>query len=111
MSDTPTSAHPGSITTRNVDTVLYSVIKALPRPGLYDVGAKIRAWPQGEVWACVNIHGLGVIRNAELDEWEAAGLIVRERPEHAAAGIAPVARSAQRARAAGASKARGEKTA
>lgn len=69
----------GSLSPRNTDTVAYRVLKELPRP-LYPVGGIFSAWPQGIVWANVSTHGLGIVTNSELAEWQAAGLIVRETP-------------------------------
>ena len=76
MSDIPATAHPGTLSPRNVDTVHYRVIRTLPKD-IAPVGGTFSAWAQGEVFACVSGIGLGPVKNSEIDEWEAAGLIER----------------------------------
>ena len=85
MSDElPLSAHPGTISPRNVDTVHYRVVTAVDKlPGVA-VGQTFSAWPQGETFACVSGIGLGPIRNSDIAGWLEAGSIVREIPLTAA---------------------------
>jgi hypothetical protein len=73
------SATAGSLSPRNTDTIAYRVMKELPRP-IYPVGAVFTAWPQGILWASVSGHGIGVVTNGQLADWEASGMIVRETP-------------------------------
>lgn len=76
MSDEPTSAHPGTLSPRNIDTVTYKVLgdgTKLP----FAIGETFSAWPQGEVFACVSGIGLGVVKNGEIEEWVKAKLIER----------------------------------
>ena len=79
MSDIPASSHPGTLSPRNVDTVSYRVVQIIDKLPL-GVGETFSAWAQGEVFACVSGLGLGIIKNGEIEDWEAAGLIVREKP-------------------------------
>lgn len=66
----------GSISPRNTDTVRWKVLRQLPYPALPGPGDSFAAWPWGTVWA--SVVGLGpVVRNAELKEWAAEGLIER----------------------------------
>lgn len=66
----------GPLSPRNIDTVVYTVIGELPYPNLPKPGERLVFWPQGEVFANLN-GGLRSVRNAEVAEWEAAGLIKR----------------------------------
>ena len=84
MSDAvPASAHPGTLSPRNVDTVHYRVIRTLPKD-IAPVGGTFSAWAQGEVFACVSGIGLGPVRNSDIEEWREAGLIERLVPLTAA---------------------------
>jgi hypothetical protein len=77
--DLPLSAHPGTISPRNVDTVHYRVLAKLPKD-IAPVGGRFSAWPQGEVFACVSGIGLGPVKNSDIADWLEAGLIERETP-------------------------------
>lgn len=76
MSDIPASPPPGSLSPRNIDTVLFRVVAELGQPGL-PVGAHFAWWPQGEVFGHVSGLGLGLVKNSQILEWETAGKIVR----------------------------------
>lgn len=71
MSETAIS---GSISPRNIDTVVYRVVRPLPAQGMPGPGAELRVWPQGEVYASVN-GCLRPITMGEVGEWLAEGLI------------------------------------
>ena len=84
MSDPIESAHPGTLSPRNTDTVHYRVIRDLPIPGFGPVGSTFTAWPQGETFACVSGIGLGPVKNSDIESWREAGLIERVVPLTAA---------------------------
>lgn len=82
MSDVATtSAHPGSISSRNIDTTTYRVLKPLPIDGIAHVGGTFRAWPYGEAIAWVLGPG-PVCSNGDLRGWVEDGTIevVRDAP-------------------------------
>lgn len=80
MSDiAETSAHPGTISPRDVDTRTYRVLKPLPKEveDIAPVGGTFSAWAQGEVFACVSRVGLGRVRNSDIAAWVEAGIVER----------------------------------
>lgn len=74
MSDMPVSAHPGTLSPRNIDTKVYRVVLPLPGQGLPSPGAEMRVWAQGEVYINVN-GGLRPIAMSQIGEWLANGMI------------------------------------
>lgn len=91
--DTPVSAHPGTLSPRNIDTVRFRILSELPYPELGRPGDGLAWWPQGETFA--NLNGcLRAIRNTDILEWEAAGKLERVDPAGKPAPVA--AEAAQR---------------
>lgn len=71
-----------AIAARSVDTIEYEVLKELPNSRMVKPPGKFKTWPQGETFAHVDGLGLGVVRNAEINEWEEQGLIKRTKPTY-----------------------------
>lgn len=108
-----TSAHPGGVSSRNVDTTTYRVMKPLPVAGIAEVGGTFRSWPWGEAIAWIMGPG-PLCTNGDLRDWEGEGVIERvadapgvreERPQAASGGLTAIPAAGNAASASAATRA------